>query len=173
MTIHGGAWNRKMKFIEDIPSHQRSLAAPFPVVHLQIIETSESQLYQHANTSFGSISKFLQEKLTKTEALKKHHDHNEVELKAEIAAGPKPVDLNSDISQMLDVYDFKNNKYYLAPLYITGSRGMLPSETAVAGFVRHIPVRIDNVTTAGFWVKRNVALLLHKAWEIEWISLIL
>jgi hypothetical protein len=34
MTIHGGAWNRKMKFMEDIPSHKRNLAAPFPVVHL-------------------------------------------------------------------------------------------------------------------------------------------
>jgi hypothetical protein len=39
MTIHGGAWNRKMKFMEDIPSHQRTLSAPFPIVHLQIIET--------------------------------------------------------------------------------------------------------------------------------------
>jgi hypothetical protein len=79
-----------------------------------------------------------------------------------LAAELKPVDLNSDdISQMLDLYDYKNNKYYLAPLYITDQRGMLRSATAVSGFVRHIPVRIDNGTTAGFWVKRNVALLLH------------
>jgi len=45
MTIHGGAWNRKMKFMEDIPSSQKNLASPFPVVHLQIIEHTESQLY--------------------------------------------------------------------------------------------------------------------------------
>lgn len=34
MAIHGGAWNRKMKFMEDIPSHHKHLSAPFPVVHL-------------------------------------------------------------------------------------------------------------------------------------------
>jgi len=34
MTIHGGAWNRKMKFMEDIPADKRSLGTPFPVIHL-------------------------------------------------------------------------------------------------------------------------------------------
>jgi len=78
----------------------------------------------------------------------------------EAASALQPVDLNTvDIVETLDIYDAKNNKYYLAPLYITGQRDMLPSETAVKGFVRHIPIRIDNVTTPGFWVKRNVALL--------------
>jgi hypothetical protein len=121
------------------------------------------------NTSFEGISKFLQNKLAKEEENSKYKLVKgppkgkvlaEEKEAPQAAAALQPLDLNSiDIVETLDIYDAKNNKYYLAPLYITGQRDMLPSETAVTGFVRHIPIRIDNATTPGFWVKRNVALL--------------
>jgi hypothetical protein len=104
-----------------------------------------------------------EEILINVEVQNKHYDRQVAEAgKAAAASELRPVDLTSaNLAQVLDLYDIKNNKYYLAPLYITGQRDMLPSETAVRGFVRHIPIRIENATSAGFWVKRNVALLCH------------
>lgn len=51
LSLSSGTWSRKMKFMEEIPSGQRCMSEVFPVMHLQIIERSESQLFIDAGPS--------------------------------------------------------------------------------------------------------------------------
>ena len=122
----------------------------FPAIHLQIIQDSESQLYIDVGPGLKNLKPAVKRPTPTTK------------VKQEL----RKLNLNTDrLTKCWNLYDLKNNKYYLTPLYVTTERDMLPTyegrAAALSGFIGYVPIRIDHTTDAGFWVKRNVALVCH------------
>jgi hypothetical protein len=118
----------------------------FPAIHLQIIQDSESQLYIDVGPGLNNLKAAVKRPTPTTK------------VKQEL----RKLNLNTDrLTKCWNLYDVKNNKYYLTPLYVTTERDMLSTTTAASGFIGYVPIRIDNTTDAAFWVRRNVALVCH------------
>jgi len=140
LTIESGSWNKRMKFMEDLPIHSQATTEAFPVIHLQIIENSSSLLYLRPLGSETTGAR-----------------------PAKPTRGLAQLILSEDTSSSTthDLIDQKNNKYFLTPLYVTSERDGLPASLLPRGLICHIPIRADNACPLSFWRKRGTALLCH------------
>lgn len=46
LTLVSASWNRRMRFMEDLPLHPKALSQPLPMILLQVVKHSESTLYE-------------------------------------------------------------------------------------------------------------------------------
>jgi hypothetical protein len=69
--------------------------------------------------------------------------------------------MQDSYEQCQNLYDRKNNMYFLTPLYVTKNRDRLENETLIKGFITYVPLKCDSSKDADFWVKRGTALICH------------
>ena len=138
LTIESGFWNKRMKFMEDMPPHPHGLARTFPALYLEIIEKNSSLLYLCPATASGKM--IFPPNMFK-------------ELKKFALGEDGP-------GQFMDIVDQKNDRYFLTPLYVTSDRGG-HSHALLSGLVHHVPIRCDKSCSTSFWIKRGTALICH------------
>lgn len=142
LTLQCASWDRRLRFLREIPYGSKGIEEVFPALQLEIVPNERSELFTAQPGQTPGRAGV---------------DITDLNL-------PKFI-LNSEVQpkQSLDIVDARNNKYYMLPMYVSPQREVMQFDSLYKGFVGLVPVRIDNETRAGFWVKRGSALICHKA----------